>query len=113
MASIPLFSYESSMAKVKTHLDTDSGQEATAASVPVSDEEKDTQERKEKGKKEGEDKSMPEAAAEIPAHVLALLQKFPDYETLYIDAKGGIYTSGTADVIRKEAVLYRNPYYKS
>lgn len=101
------------MAKVKTPLDTDSGQEATAAPVPVSDEEKDTQERKEKSKKDDKDEPMPEAPAEVPAHVLALLQKFPDYEKLYIDAEGGMYTSGTADVIRKEAVLYRNPYYKS
>lgn len=102
------------MAKVKTPLDTDSGQqEGTAVPAPAPDEEKDVRGKEDKGKKESKDKAVSEAPAEVSAHVLALLQRFPGYEKLYIDADGGMYTVGTAAVVRKDAVLYRNPYYKS
>ena len=55
----------------------------------------------------------PKAAAEIPAAVLAILGKFPDYKELYIDADGSMYTPQTAPAIRGKAILYKNPYYKS
>lgn len=57
--------------------------------------------------------SAPKAPAGIPAAVLAILGKFPDYQELYIDTDGSMYTSQTAPAIRGKAVLYKNPYYKS
>ena len=53
------------------------------------------------------------AATEIPAAVLAILGKFPDYKELYIDADGSMYTPQTTPAIRGKAILYKNPYYKS
>lgn len=55
----------------------------------------------------------PKAATEIPAAVLAILGKFPDYKELYIDADGSMYTPQTTPAIRGKAILYKNPYYKS
>lgn len=51
--------------------------------------------------------------AEIPPFVQELLGKYPAYPELYIDTLGGVYTPGTAAVIRKDATLYKNPHYQS
>jgi hypothetical protein len=49
----------------------------------------------------------------FPPFVEAILGTFPSYESLYIDAQGGIYTPATPPAVRGNATLYRNPYYKS
>lgn len=38
------------------------------------------------------------------------LKLYPNYKELYIDNKGGIYTS--KDQSSKDSILYKNPYYK-
>lgn len=43
----------------------------------------------------------------------AILRSFKNYDSLYIDSHGGTYTATTPKVIRGDAVLYKNPYYKS
>jgi hypothetical protein len=48
-----------------------------------------------------------------PPFVEVILKSFPDYDSLYIDSHGGCYTKNTAPKIRGNAVLYKNPYYKS
>lgn len=50
---------------------------------------------------------------ELPLFARELLGKYRSYPELYIDAQGGVYTPGTAAVIRKGAVLYKNPHYQS
>ena len=44
-------------------------------------------------------------------HILAILKKFPTYESLYIDTHGGTYTPNTPAAIRGKATLYKNPYF--
>lgn len=50
---------------------------------------------------------------ELPEQVKKLLGTYPNYAALYIDSKGGIYTEDTQHNLVGDAILYRNPYYKS
>ena len=52
-----------------------------------------------------------EEKREAEPHILAILKKFPTYESLYIDTHGGTYTPNTPAAIRGKAVLYKNPYF--
>lgn len=104
------FSYTPIMAKTKD-ISPESGAEhvePTGTEAPVQAEAQETPEVKNRKKE-----PAPDTPAEIPAAVLAILKKFPDYKELYIDTDGSMYTVKTAPVIRKGAVLYRNPYHQS
>ena len=48
---------------------------------------------------------------EADPHILAILKKFPAYESLYIDTHGGTFTPNTPAAIRGKATLYKNPYF--
>lgn len=98
------------MAKTQTTIpETDTTQpDATVAAPSAATVEKDTASGKNPKKEQA-----PKAATEIPAAVLAILGKFPDYKELYIDADGSMYTPQTTPAIRGKAILYKNPYYKS
>lgn len=50
---------------------------------------------------------------ELPVFVPDLLRKYSFYSELYIDSQGGVYSPGTSVLIRRDAVLYKNPYHKS
>lgn len=52
------------------------------------------------------------SATELPKYVEKILTGYPNYEELYIDGKGGVYVKGTQQNIVKDAILYKNPYYK-
>lgn len=52
-----------------------------------------------------------EEKREADPHILAILKKFPAYESLYIDTHGGTYTPNTPATIRGKAALYKNPYF--
>ena len=52
-----------------------------------------------------------EEKREADPHILAILKKFPAYESLYIDTHGGTYTPNTPAAIRGKATLYKNPYF--
>ena len=52
-----------------------------------------------------------EEKREADPHILAILKKFPTYETLYIDTHGGTFTPNTPAAIRGKATLYKNPYF--
>ena len=52
-----------------------------------------------------------EEKREAEPHILAILKKFPTYESLYIDTHGGTYTPNTPAAIRGKATLYKNPYF--
>ena len=98
------------MAKTQTTIpETDTTQpDATVAAPSAATVEKDTAYEINPKKEQA-----PKAATEIPAAVLAILGKFPDYKELYIDADGSMYTPQTTPAIRGKAILYKNPYYKS
>lgn len=53
-----------------------------------------------------------EESKEIDSHTEAILQSFPNEESLYIDKLGGAYRVGTPERIRGGAKLYTNPYFK-
>lgn len=46
----------------------------------------------------------------IPEFADTKLKLYPNYKELYIDNKGGVYTS--KDQSSKDSILYKNPYYK-
>lgn len=49
---------------------------------------------------------------EPDAQVTATLRVNSKYPELYIDKQGSVYTLDTLPNIRKNAVLYKNPFYK-
>lgn len=49
--------------------------------------------------------------AKPEGYVLSVLQAFPNYEQLYLDKQGGIYTPDTPESLREMATLYKNPYF--
>lgn len=53
------------------------------------------------------------AATNCPPFVETLLKTFPAYESLYIDSHGGAYAPNTSAAVRGNAVLYKNPFFKS
>lgn len=63
-------------------------------------------------KKEQEPKKN-KGQTDIPPFIMSVLKSHKGYESLYVDAQGGVFTPGTAPVIRKKAVLYQNPFYNN
>lgn len=70
-----------------------------------------------KKKEQAEPEITPQAKitsqVEIPPHVDDVLKSFRSYETLYVDAQGGIFTPDTPEIIRGKSTLYKNPYFRS
>lgn len=52
-------------------------------------------------------------AVTIPINARILLEVFHNYDELYVDRLGGLYTKDTKPELRGAAILYKNPYYKS
>lgn len=48
----------------------------------------------------------------IDEQVRQILKVYPNYESLYVDRHGSSYTPDTPAMLRKEAVLYKNPFYQ-
>ena len=55
--------------------------------------------------------TAPETTPEVPASVDAVLKKFCQYDELYVDSTGCVYTKDTQPSIIGGAILYKNPYY--
>nr|DAP53488.1 MAG TPA: hypothetical protein [Caudoviricetes sp.] len=55
---------------------------------------------------ESEDEDIPEQAL----HILGL---YPKEKSLYIGNHGGVYTLDSSQSVRGNAILYKNPFYKS
>lgn len=55
---------------------------------------------------------LPTDPQSINDYTQSILKTFPFYEYLYVDRDGGSYTPNTPLSIRKNATLYKNPYYK-
>lgn len=62
---------------------------------------------------EKETKAPTKEQEEIPANVDAILKLYPHYEECYVDKLGFVYPKNTPEYQRKDAVLYKNKYYKS
>ena len=67
---------------------------------------------------EGQDTSVSENTedqesepVQIPKPIDDVLKVYPQYQNLYVDDKGGAYTEETAESLRGEAKLYKNPHY--
>jgi len=41
-----------------------------------------------------------------------ILKMYPQYAELYIDSKGGVFTTNTPESVRGKAKLYKNKYHK-
>lgn len=50
---------------------------------------------------------------EIPINVLEILKVFNDYEELYVNATGRVFTPDAKLSLRGNAILYKNPFYNS
>lgn len=131
--SIPLFNSLTYMARTKKTEETPvsaSPQEAVGTEPLSGDKQSTTASPTEEGKKEEEleDQTSQEQGGEgqgteeppakqepmekiIPRHVGDVLKVYPQYQSLYVDDKGGAYTEDTIEAIRGEAELYKNPYY--
>lgn len=60
-----------------------------------------------------EEVAVEASATELPEQAKKLLSAYSNYAALYIDSKGGVYTENTQHNLVGDAILYRNPYYKS
>lgn len=126
--SIPLFNSLTYMARTKKTEETPvsaSPQEAVGTEPLSGDKQSTTVSSTEEGKKEEEleDQTSQEQGGKeppakqepmekiIPRHVGDVLKVYPQYQSLYVDDKGGAYTEDTIEAIRGEAELYKNPYY--
>lgn len=56
---------------------------------------------------------VPASVDEPDEFVTQILRLYPGYESLYVDHHGGVYTPDTAALLRRGAILYKNPFYKS
>ena len=56
-------------------------------------------------------KDAAKTEAKPDGYVLSVLQAFPNYELLYLDKQGGIYTPDTPENLREMATLYKTPYF--
>lgn len=64
--------------------------------------------------KEGEtDAINAEVIQDIPENVLHVLKAFCNYPELYVNKCGGAFMADTKPSIRGNAILYKNPFYKS
>lgn len=61
--------------------------------------------------KQTQEKSEKKDNEEPDSHTLGLLKAFKEYESLYIDRSGSVYTIDTPERIRGGAKLYTNPYH--
>lgn len=64
-------------------------------------------------KKTSEGKTTTAQSEDIPEDVKAILKCFPNEEELYVSKYGGTFPKGSEPFVRGNAILYRNPFYKS
>lgn len=80
-------------------------QTAIEAEAPVTE----NKSKDEKPKSKAAKKEV--AESEIPENITKILKGYPQYEILYVDAKGGIFSPNTPEKIRGNAVAYSNPHF--
>lgn len=60
-----------------------------------------------------EKRETKQSASEPDGFALGILKSFPNYESLYVDRHGGVFTPDTPKTIRGSATLYKNPHFKA
>lgn len=85
------------------------GENTTTVSTEHSTDTSQPQEETTSAAKKGKEKPEGEKPE---GFILSLLNLYPQYKMLYVDLQGGVFTPETSRLIRKEAILYNNPYYK-
>lgn len=63
--------------------------------------------------KTSEGKATTAQSEDIPEDVKAILKCFPNEEELYVSKYGGTFPKDSEPFVRGNAILYRNPFYKS
>lgn len=64
-------------------------------------------------KKTSEGKTATAQSEDIPEDVKAILKCFPNEEELYVSKYGGTFPKDSEPFVRGNAILYKNPFYKS
>lgn len=60
------------------------------------------------------DKSTQNTTTEkLPENIQKVLQAFSDIPEMYINSVGRVFTKGSKPSLRGNAILYKNPFYKS
>ena len=77
--------------------------ESVAPDTPEKKDEETVAEQSKKSEKEG---------AVVNSRIDAILKLYPQYEELYIDSHGFVFTANTPKNQRNDAVLYKNKYHK-
>lgn len=64
-------------------------------------------------KKEVAETAVESEDEDIPEQALRILGLYPKEKSLYIGNHGGVYTLDSPQSVRGNAILYKNPFYKS
>lgn len=64
-------------------------------------------------KKTSEGETIAAQSEDIPEDVKSVLKCFPDEEELYVSKFGGTFPKDSEPFVRGNAILYKNPFYKS
>lgn len=64
-------------------------------------------------KKTSEGDTTTAQSENIPEDVKVVLKCFPDEEELYVSKFGGTFPKNSEPFVRGNAILYKNPFYKS
>lgn len=101
------------MARVKTdkELEQERVEKAVVETSPVQDTAA-SQEKEQAAETKVEDTAKETAQEEIPTWIDKILKSFKNFDELYINKNGGVFTKGSPKNLVASATLYKNPYYK-
>ena len=101
------------MARVKTdkELEQEKVEKAVVETSPVQDT-ATSQEKEQAAETKVEDTAKETAQEEIPTWIDKILKSFKNFDELYINKNGGVFTKGSPKNLVASATLYKNPYYK-
>ena len=71
-----------------------------------------SQEKEQAAETKVEDTAKETAQEEIPTWIDKILKSFKNFDELYINKNGGVFTKGSPKNLVASATLYKNPYYK-
>lgn len=95
-------------------VETVSEKEKTEATGKSETEETEKMKEKPKTrKKEVAETAVESEDEDIPEQALRILKLYPKEKSLYIGNHGGVYTLDSPQNVRGNAILYKNPFYKS
>lgn len=101
------------MARVKTdkELEQEKAEKAVVETSPVQDTAA-SHEKEQAAETKVEDTAKETAQEEIPTWIDKILKSFKNFDELYINKNGGVFTKGSPKNLVASATLYKNPYYK-